>query len=273
LQDAIVRLGCRDEGDTAICLAIIGMLGCSEGVKFGRAEYGKEDTRRGAGQAQRLLHIYDDLVAARKAEKAGNPASASDDDDRPVLADLDDDDDLDDDAGTGESASAPDPNDVERPWYYGEMPASTIWTWLRGKTRDERLQIFATLVADRTGFFVGWGDGVQPYHGAFDVAVAQHVGLDMVAIWQPDEKWLASSRKPRLEVLARGIGLDPLPKSTTQLRAAIAERFAEAEKPGGTPLPPAAEWVPPEMRVLDKATFDQAFGCTANAVRQHREAA
>ncbi|TXL72525.1 ParB/RepB/Spo0J family partition protein [Vineibacter terrae] len=251
LQDAIVRVGCRDEGDTAICLAIVGMLGIVSKVKIGDASYGSEDTRRGAAQARRMQALYAEIVAAAKAQKARGGSVSEPDDDDDVADDVEA-----DDAGVLDR----DPDQVNRPWSeWSGPPPMAIWTWLRGKTRDERLQIFATLIADRCGYYVGYAASVAPHHDAFDVALAQHLGIDMRSVWRPTEAWLAGSRKPRLEVLARGLRIDPLPKSTTQLRAAIAARFEEADKPGGEQLPPAAEWVPPEMRILDKAAFDKAF--------------
>lgn len=236
LQDAIARTAAADAGDTAITLAIVGLLGNNaERVKIAAEQRHQTDTLQGGHVRARLATLFDELKPRRRK---------GDDESRVVL----------------------------RAGYDDGVTAGKAWEWLRAKTPAERVEIFALLVADQCGYFVGYGKP-EAYHEAFDVALAYHVGLDMTAAWRPDQEWLDGSRKARLEALARTIRLDPMPKSTGQLREAIRKRFEDADKPGGAPLPPAADWVPPEVRVLDKAGFAAAFKASAKPPAERRSPA
>jgi len=269
LQDAIARRSVADQGDTAMCLAIIGLLGVDRS-RIGLAEEMRTgpESVQGAHVRERLRIIFGELAALTPKENSRRGRARSFDiDDEPDEVSLDEDTyphhgRRDDDAITPIHAER-----IKVPWFQGRRITLKVWDWLRFKTRDERVEIFSLLVADRAGFF-GFAYHPKAEHDPFDAALAAHVGLDTRTLWRPDKEWLEASRKPRLEALARALRLDPIPKSTTQLRDALAARFAAAEQSGGEPLPPADEWVPPEMRILEKDALDQALALDANAVRQ-----
>lgn len=268
LQDAIARRSVADEGDTAMCLAIIGLLGVD------RQRIGlREEERRGREDVQgehvrgRLRTIYAEIVALAPSRMDAYRAAGPEDDEDPDAIELDVDDDGSQVADEEDDTAAPaHAARVRPPYFQGKNIATRVWEWLRFKTRPERIEIFSMLVADRCGF-LDFAFKAPAAHTDFDRDLVSHVGLSTAALWQPDKEWLDASRKPRLEALARAIRLQPIPKSTTQLREAIAARFAAAAQSGGEPLPPADDWLPPEMRILDKAALEQELHLEANAAK------
>ncbi|HEX2886801.1 ParB/RepB/Spo0J family partition protein [Vineibacter terrae] len=219
LQDRIAHYAFADNGDTVITLAIIGLLRGDESyVKIDTAMRQNTDQLQGRHVGQRLAHFLSLL----------NPKRNKSNDEERVTFDR-----------------------------IGHLRIETLWDKLRAWEPRERMELFSLLVADQCGFFVGYSKP-PPHHNAFDLKLAAHLEFDMTAVWRPDDAWLDGSRKARLEAFARAIRLEPIPKSTVQLRAAIKKRFADAHQ-GGAPLPPPEEWVPPEVRILDAAGFKEAF--------------
>ncbi|HJQ55399.1 MAG TPA: hypothetical protein VJ890_00745, partial [Vineibacter sp.] len=239
LQDAVVRAAAADDGDAAMCLAIVGLLGCGAKIKMRDDMRTGFDPGRGAGQAVRMQALWAEILSGSDPAVTGKRLRRDDDVNTTAMR------------RNAETLAKGDTS-IHAPWYDGPPPHA-VWTWLQSLDRGRRVQIFATLVADRCGYFLAY-QKPAPHHDAFDVAVAQHIGLDMTRKWTPDDTWIDGSRKARLEVLARAIALDPIPKSTTQLRAALKARLADP-----SPLPPAATWFPSEVRILDEASFKAVF--------------
>lgn len=240
LQDAIVRSTIADDGATAMRLAIMGGLGFDI-VRLGRRDVGAADQVQGAAVG-RVFRRFNTVLK----DRCGKKAAADFGDDVDVEGDW-----LTDEGGDGDGDASG--GTVSLPVSYSMSPAA-VWHWLGQRPRDELVEIFAAVIADRAGTWVGHRP--NDAHEPVDVAIAASVRLDMTQAWTPDEAYIAAARKPRLEVMAKGLGLTP-PKRTVELRELLVKTFEARRQAGHSDpaLPPAAQWFPPELLVLDEKTL------------------
>lgn len=249
LQNAVLAHSVADGGATAMRLVCLALLEHADVVHIDRKDPANTMRRlRGLDVQAVLVPAVEALPAAsgtrfaaiREIGDAPRGERPSEDDDTHAAGGIN--------VRYGAPGAVP-------PGYDTSGPG--IWKMLCDLDLPQLVRLFSALVADRC--YLAPGYDPKPWHPPLAVAIAETVGLDMRAHWRPDEAWFASSKRVRLQAMADAIGDVPKAKTAKALAASLKEVF-EANREG----PPAA-WFPPEMEVLDEATFRQRLAATPAA--------
>jgi ParB/RepB/Spo0J family partition protein len=243
LQDAVMQRAIADGGLMAMRLAIVGLLGWGGKVAIREGELDGDSRVQGPLVRAELAWL---AGALPRKQAQGRRRAADDDDHDDNRRELPPD--GEDEPGQGEPVKTP---------YVGDLDIAATWQWLMDRSAVEIVRIFSALVASRCGYQCGFKP--QAMHDAFDIALADHAGLDMRAAWRPDADWFEKAKRPRLEAMAAGIGDVPPAKTGKALRESLAEIFT-ANREG-----PAERWFPPDLEVLDEATLQQRLAATPAA--------